>query len=284
MSRFFKLTGLRPSDGPYITGDAFRALAEHRHDETSSIIPESVQKGDVVFVDMARLRDYLSTVHPKIKHPYILIEHNGDGSIDESIGKLLDEKIIRFYAQCVTAAHPKVVPIPIGIANKHHGFEGFRWFMKTTWPKPEERKARIFYHFSVQTNPKERGPALEYFNQHPLCDTIHTFIPYASYKNLLASYCFTASPAGNTLGSHRTWEALYLRTIPIVKRTADAEACVALGMPLWIVDDWAELDGITEAELRSRYETMMLQANFEAVYMDYWRNRIRNEQKAIRTK
>lgn len=281
---FFHIFKLRPSSYPYITGDTFRKLADFIHDEISTFDPALVNKGDIVFVGNPTMRDYFKNIHPRIKHPYILIQHNGDYHVDDTIAALIDEKIIAFYAQIVTAAHPKIFPIPIGIENKHHGIEGFPWFMKRRLPSVAERKARIFFHFSVQTNPPERGPALEYFKNHPAMDTIRSFVPYGSYKDILASFCFTVSPAGNTLGSHRTWEALYLRTIPIVKRTVDAEACVGLGLPLWILDDWKELAEFGEKELRIKYIEMMKTANFDALYMDYWTKRINNHKKQAQGK
>ena len=281
---FFHSFHLRPSSAPYITGDSFRKLANYIYDETRVFNPENVQEGDIVFVGSPKMTEFFATIHPRIQHKYILIQHNGDFMVDEKIASYIDDKIIRFYAQIVIAKkHEKIIPIPIGIENKHHGNEVFTFFLRLAARKTH-KKPRIFFHFSVQTNPSERGPALEYFKTHPAMDTINTFVPYLAYKKILASYAFTVSPAGGTLGSHRTWEALYLRTIPIVKRTVDAEACVALGLPIWILDDWHELDAYGEAELQAKYDTMMKTANFEAISMDYWTSRINTEQRNFRKK
>ncbi len=271
----------RPISNPYITGDSFRALAHYIHDETGTFDPKAVQRSDIVFVSSWRMDDYFTNIHPYIEQQYILIQHNGDRQTDETIVRFIDEKIFRFYAQITVVSHPKIIPIPIGINNMHHGVDGFPWLMKGKGPK--QKLPRIFYHFSNQTNPKERVPAAEYFRTLPTADTIHTFIPYGSYKRVLASYAFTASPPGNTLGSHRTWEALYVRTLPIVKRTVDAESCVALGLPLWIIDDWQELSAYDEDTLAKKYKEMMQTANFEALYMNYWIKRIEDDQLELQT-
>jgi hypothetical protein len=278
----FHSLALRPGSSPYITGDTFRKLANHIHDETQTFDPSKVNLGDIVFVGNPYMEYFFKNIHPHIQNQYILIQHNGDYHVDEKIAQYIDDKIFKFYAQIATVKHEKIISIPIGIENKHHGVEGFPWLMKQSIPSGTAKKPRIFFHFSIQTNPSERGPALEYFKTHPAMDTIHTFVPYNVYKNILASFCFTASPAGNTLGSHRTWEALYLRTIPIVKRTVDAEAWVTLGLPVWIVDDWHELDSYSESELRIKYDNMMSQANFDAIYMDYWEKGIKADQEKIR--
>ncbi len=270
----------RPSSYPFVTGDSFRSLADHIFDETTpTFAPEKVRLGDVVFVGSPYLRLFLKEHHPHIANQYILIEHNGDFQVDEEIPPFLDEKIFRFYAQCVLVTHPKITPIPIGVENLHHG-NSFLWLLRK---KPQAKKQpRIFYHFANQTNPEERIPAAEYFKTHPAMDTLSVFIPNRPYKDVLNSYAFTASPAGRTLGSHRTWEALYLHTIPIVKRTPDAEACVSYGLPIWIVDDWLELEDYTEEKLAEKYQSMMQSANFDAIFMDYWIERIQKDQAEIR--
>lgn len=270
----------RPSSYPFLTGDSFRELADHIYDETTpSFNSDAVNSGDIVFVGSPFLRIFLQTYHQKINTKYILIEHNGDDQVTEDILPYLDDKIYRFYAQCALVTHEKITPIPIGVENLHHG-NNFLWLLKKV---PKKNKVpRIFYHFSNQTNPKERIPAALYFKTHPIMDTITSFIPYRPYKNLLNSYAFVASPAGNTLGSHRTWEALYLHTVPIVKRTPDAEACASYGLPLWILDDWLELEDYTEEKLQEKYLAMMRVAKFDALYMDYWITKINEDQRIIR--
>ena len=283
LSAFYHTLKMRSGSYPYVTGDSFRHLADHVYDETGIFDPALVKIGDIVFVGNPYMDKFFKEIHPKINNRYILIQHNGDLPVDEHVAKYIDDKIIKFYAQCVFIAHEKIIPIPIGIANKHHGIEISPELNVGALVKSSAKKPRIFYHFSIQTNPSERGPALEYFKSHSAMDTIEKFIPYRSYKKLLSSYCFTASPAGNALGSHRTWEALYLKTIPIVKRTVDAEYCASLGLPLWIVENWHELGKFSESELRIKYEEMMSSANFEAIFMDFWINKITADQKEARS-
>lgn len=274
---YYHIMRYRPTSYPYITGDAFRSLADHIFDEETTFDPSHVKTGDIVFVGSPKMIEYFSEIHPNIENKYILVQHNGDIEVDKKIASFIDDKIINFYAQIVLKRNPKIIPIPIGIENRHHGIEGFTFFLERK--QSIYKIPKIFYHFNVATNPQQRIPALKYFDEHSLMDTIHSFVPYGSYKDILNKYMFTVSPPGNTLGSHRTWEALYARTIPIVKRTVDAEACVDLGMPIWIVDDWAELDDYCEISLSKRYHSMMRDARFDTVYMTYWKERIMHEKK-----
>jgi hypothetical protein len=55
----------------------------------------------------------------------------------------------------------------------------------------------------------------------------------------MAAHAFVASPHGNGLDCHRTWEALALGCIPIVKRSPIDK--VFQGLPVWIVGSWKEV-------------------------------------------
>jgi len=63
---------------------------------------------------------------------------------------------------------------------------------------------------------------------------------YKSYLQELKQYKFCISPEGNGIDCYRTWEALYMRTIPICKRSVMVEE-FAKTFPIYIVDDWSEL-------------------------------------------
>lgn len=283
-----RLTGeMRPSSYPYITGDSFRALADHLYDETYKLSPESVQRGDIVFVSNPLMREYLETAHPRILNPYVLIQHNGDLPVDESITNLLDKKIVRFYAQNVAHAHDTVVPIPIGIENRHYHVNGvipmYERFRKALEALPPIRQNRIFFKFSIDTNPEERGPARAFFLSQPLMDTIPIHLSSKMHARILMTYKFVASPRGNSIESSRTWEALYLKTVPIVKDYPAMVSFAAAGLPLWVIRDWKELEGLTPEDLARKYDTLIENASWDPLHMNYWIGRIRADQKLIRS-
>ena len=284
-----KLTGnTRPSSYPYISGDSYRALADHIHDETASLLPENVRQGDIVFVANPRIFDYWKTFHPKISRPYILITNNGDENADRSLSLYIDDKIIRWYAQSVLIEHPKLIPAPVGLENLFRYQTGigyqtgnvsfFRKMQKRLKRYPVTRKARIFYQFKVRTNPKARQPALDYWGRHAMAETIAHKLSPRLYLRKLSQYMFVVSPPGNSEDCHRSWEALYLGVVPIVKDCVATRSFAALGLPFWVVRDWHELDGLTENDLIQKYDTLMKMANWEPAYMDYWISQIHRDQ------
>lgn len=276
----------RPSSYPHVSGDSFRALADHIHDETRTLTPDNVQAGDIVFVSNPLTLDYLKNIHPQIKNPYILIEHNGDFSIDREYAELLDDKIIRFYAQDVVYEHPKIICIPLALENLHYYVNGITSlldsFRKRIRRHPPERKNRIFYQFNIGTNPAERGPALKYFSAHPAMDTINAHLSPRFHWSILSQYKFVASPPGNAVESSRTWEALCLGTVPIVKDFACMRYFSEIGLPLWVIKDWQELEEYDEERLALKYDELMEKANWKPLFMDFWINLIRQDQENYR--
>lgn len=276
----------RPTSYPYVAGDSFRALADHIYDETVKCSPTSVQRGDIVFVSQELLHEYFDTVHPNITERYILICHNGDVPVDASIVSKIDDTIGHFFAQDVVVGHERITPIPIGIENLHYYIAGvvpfFNRHRKNLAKRAPQRKDRIFFNFSLQTNPAERGPAREYFLSHPLMETAQRFMTPRRHSKVLSTYKFVASPPGHAIESCRTWEALYFGTIPIVKDFVAMRSFASYGLPIWIVKDWHELEGLTEADLAKTYSTMMAHANLEALHMDFWINKVKQKQAEIK--
>ena len=56
----------------------------------------------------------------------------------------------------------------------------------------------------------------------------------------VAAHPFVASPPGNGLQSHRTWEALAAGRVPIVLRTGGPMDDLYEGLPVLLVDGWSE--------------------------------------------
>ena len=264
------LLGLRPASGQYISGDGFRKIADHLYDETERFRPEEVQPDEVVFVNTDLLDSYFELIHPLIKFPYKLITHNSDKNITERELKYLDAKIIKWFAQNVTVNHPKLIPLPIGLENLHYYVNGVPNLFDKFKRGPSNKKPRVLFGFSVSTNRAERQEALNNLEKNPLADKIEGFPLPPQYLSLLNSYQFVASPPGNGLDCHRTWEAMYLGVIPIVKRSVATEYFLNLGLPLLPVENWSDLPPRNGEELSSLYQDIMARKKIDALKMDYW--------------
>jgi hypothetical protein len=85
-------------------------------------------------------------------------------------------------------------------------------------------------------------------------------------------YSFVISPAGYGLCCYRTWEALILGCIPILK-TSPIDS-VYDSLPVIIVDEWSD---ITEDNMNNwKISIMSKDWNLEKLTSEYWSNRIRS--------
>ena len=83
----------------------------------------------------------------------------------------------------------------------------------------------------------------------------------------LAAHKFVISPRGNGVDCHRTWEALYLRTIPIVKRSTHMDEFSDL--PIFFVNDWSEVCYNELEKFYDRVENELF--NLDKMKLSYWR-------------
>lgn len=271
---WFILTGRKnPSSAPYVSGDTFRSLADHVYDGDSTIDPNSIKRKDIVFVGFSHLQDFFSTKHPYINQPYILISHNGDTTIDKKWTRFIDSKIIHWFSQNVSVKHPKLTPIPIGLENLDYYNHGVPKYFSTLKITNTIKRCLIIFGFSIQTNFTERKKAFDYILNHPNSKQIEHRLNAVEYLKVLNEHAFVLSPPGNGIDCIRTWEALYLGVIPIVKRSVSTEYFKSLGLPLWVIDTWDELDKFSLESLQTVY-SKLTKKKIQALYISFWKDKI----------
>ena len=75
----------------------------------------------------------------------------------------------------------------------------------------------------------------------PYCHFVERRIPQETCWRMHAQFAFEASPQGNGIDCFRTWEALALGTVPIVRSGPLDRLYRAHGLPVAIVEDWTEV-------------------------------------------
>jgi hypothetical protein len=274
--KIVKILGLnRPTSFPFVTGDGFRALAQHVFDEISDIEPKNVEENDIVFVRSDFLDPFFKEKHPYIRNKYILISHNMDTNIGPDYKKYIDNKIIHWFAQNLAFKNDKTTPIPIGVINYHYSSinnNGRVSTMKRSSDLSDRifKKNKISFGFTTTSN-------IERVNLKNSLETNDLLIKIENkdqfkYFTSLSEYKFIVSPEGNGTDCHRTWESLYLGTIPIVKKSISMAHFKDLGIPLFIVENWDELKSLNADLLSEKYTEIMNNLDSKALYMNYWIN------------
>jgi hypothetical protein len=272
-----------PRSYPYVSGNEFRAMADHIYDDRKKCKPGDINDSDVVFVQTDKIDTWFSDIHPLIHARYILITHNSDKSVGEHEAAQIDAKILHWFAQNNTFSHEKITPIPIGLENRAIFLNGWALYknMQRLSAKVHAKLPRILFGFKVNTNPKERTVALNVLRSSSSAHEIRTKPHPVEYFRLLNRYEFVASPEGNGPDCHRTWEALYLKTLPIVKDAHFTRYFASLGLPIWIVHEWSEIEKYNAEGIQKKYAALTVSASWEALEMDFWIKKIRSVSSAV---
>lgn len=269
--RFFaSLIKWRPDSYPYLSGDGLRCISDKIYDEQITCKAKEIKIGDIVFVSSEKLFEWFTVIHKDITQPYILISHNGDSSVNEKIITFLDNKIIHWFAQNNTYTHTKITPLPIGIENRKWFMSG--WYLLSEIQKLKRvssKKNRVLYGFNVKTNIQERSVAKSILDNTKVADSLETRIKPKQYFHILNNYKFVASPEGNGSDCHRTWEAIILGVIPILRNVSHNQIFKKRDMPVLLVNEWKELENITENDLNMIYNQLSI-IKCDEIFLEYW--------------
>lgn len=221
----------------FITGNKFKKISNYSFDEYgfNVVNPPKNNETTKYFVKIDFVHKFFELEH---KNPFILITHNGDIPVNENhLSYLNNPNLISWYGQNVNISHPKLKSIPIGIANEQwpHGNEAL--FQDIINSNIQKEKL-VYVNFDINTNINERTHCLNQIHKNGL--SMETKLPFEGYLKELARSYFVISPNGNGIDCHKTWEALYLKTIPIVTKSINIE--FYKNLPIVILNTWDDFN------------------------------------------
>ena len=202
------------------------------------------------------LAQYVSNHVIRLPHQFKLFTHNSDINIDDkAIDVVLNwfPNMGHWYTQNLLVQHDKVSPIPIGLANpkwSHGNVDRFNKIMNEI----HEKSNLVYVNFNVNTNPQARNYCLQQIDhvvntKYPNWTSIsdhNSFVDSTQndyLRDIKKSY-FVVSPDGNGKDCHKTWESIYMGSIPIVTDSYFARRFKQLGIPIYIIDDWNQFSSL----------------------------------------
>ena len=246
--------------------------------------------------------DLITTfTHQILRHldkPFVLVTGDSDLSINpkslgDSLNTLLNNPLVlTWFAQNKDFDLPKLHSLPIGINIHNQWTNPLQWGRGFILPAFQElqlraiaeaakpfnkREAKAFCNWQFSLDRADRRECADvldksvcYFQKQPL--------PMADTWEMQSQYQFVLSPHGAGLDCHRTWEALLLGCIPIVKKAKLNDLFEDL--PFVEVDDWAQINQtfLDDAKKQLSQKTF----NQEKLLMRYWKNQI-NQAKHLNT-
>jgi len=249
------------------------------------------------------LPSFVSKVLPFIQVPFKLLTNNSDCTIPddyqcESDTLLSNPLLTIWFAQNCVGTHPKFVKVPIGLdyhsmrpypgerkrmiwesknnhiwgAKKHPTEQEWQLISLKASCKPyfeRQMKAYANFQFTIWTRygQTDRKDAIEKIPENLVFYEPNKATRDICWKNMIQC-AFVVSPHGNGLDCHRTWEALALGCIPIVK-TSGIDPLFD-DLPVWIVQDWSEVT--LENMNKKLSEFSIRDFNYEKLTLAYWRN------------
>lgn len=201
--------------------------------------------------------------------PYVLITHNSD----ESVNFTPPDNVISWYAQNVNIIHPRIESIPLGLENS-------QWFPEThkkdkmTMKLTQQREFKnlVYLNHNIDTSPGKRLKPYQLLEGKPwvTMERRSNGQDFDSYLNNIYNHKFVICPEGHGIDTHRTWETLYMGSIPIEKRNINNQFYTDL--PICFVDDWEE---VTEEYLDRWFAGSSWQTwNMEKLDFEYWKKKI----------
>lgn len=213
------------------------------------------RSGESIYVHPTALKNFVHNYLPNIKFPFVLYSGDSDTTVPDDVLHeaiiVLDHPLLLvWYSQNCTNPSEKLKQLPIGLDL--HTFKP---------PKPlwgvakdnqlselnsvrsinvqKQNKCYSNFHFLLNTRyAQDRRDAIDQVPKELVFYEPARIPRIQSWTNMV-HFKYVLSPHGNGLDCHRTWEALILGCIPIV-RTSPLDPLFE-GLPVLIINEWSEV-------------------------------------------
>jgi hypothetical protein len=235
--------------------------------------------------------EFLKNIHQKFN----LVTGDSDIAIDadfldkEPIKRILEHPHInRWFAQNLNCNNPKISHLPIGV--DYHTMWGSpgQWGLTKQSSIAQERGLidvlgsskdtvnRYFVGYCNWQFAMERGNRQQCYEaiQQEFCFFEPTPTPRMTSWQRQANCMFVVSPQGFGLDCHRTWEAMLLGCVPIVKKSIYTE--LLNDLPVIQLGDWSECNQKNIELLMG--ELKVKRFNYSKLFLQYWSSLINDQE------
>lgn len=212
------------------------------------------------------------------KNKFIIFTSHEDTALDDQI--VVPDNVLAIYAVNGHSNNPKVHPFPIGLQRKRNKDDNRLEVMgdnlETAGPNDYYKPKKLLYiNCGIERNP-ERQP-LAKFETNSWCTTrfdknsmFFGYDRYNEFLNELRDHTFVACPKGQKRGdldcfdTHRLWETLYMRRVPIVLEHPYFHRLLD-GFPVLYIQKWEDM---TEELLRDKNDLYLEALNINIDKLD----------------
>ncbi len=212
-----------------------------------NMTPECVRNmkpNDKIFIktDFIKNGAFVRDVLPLIKVPFVLISGVSSFTIDEYEPILNNSNLLKWYCTNPPCYHDKVEPLPIGFEERERE-GGDQDLLKGYYNSSfDEKSEKILMPYHTVGNNPVRDRHIEYLKTLPFVDVQENKLPFNEYLDQLSKYKYCICLEGAGFDTHRNYECLLTKTIPILLKTNVQMVYDYDNLPGEFVNRWTDLD------------------------------------------
>lgn len=209
---------------------------------------------DKVWIDKLQEEDLLDLCS-KMPNDFIIYTSHEDTPIDEYIKNRIPPNVLKIYATNAIYNDDKVIPFPYGLQRKMN-FEDKRieimedFIEMQTLEHNGNIKPEYLLYINCGLGSERNAPErafLPHFEQYDWAtcrfnkDSMH--FPHKFYNFFLSelvNHKFVICPQGHGIDCHRNWETLYVRRVPVMKKSPYFSRLMQ-DFPVLFVDRWEDV-------------------------------------------
>jgi hypothetical protein len=251
--------------------------------------------GMTIYLVTNTIRFFVKNILPKIEHKFILV--SGASTLTspvESLNELefnllmSNKNLIKWCCQNNSIKdRPRILQIPLGLDyHTIYNNPNHKWKSANEGSLPieqekillsirensrpfYERKRKIFVNFSLCTDRfGQRKECLKIPKR--LLDICLDNMKRTKTWEISSKYAFILSPYGNGMDCHRTWEALVLGAIPIIKSKEFGKMFEDL--PVLNVNNWSDINEKLLDDTIEKFKNKTF--NYSKLTLEYWKEKI----------
>lgn len=228
---------------PYLSGDTFARSCDYVI-TSSNILENSInvsklEQAKSLFVESDVLRYFLQNFS-KYFAGSVIIAGNSDFDFNEQLDEFgLLPPQVDLYLQNLNfiPRTPTIKMLPIGVENVKLGVNGV-FYKKSKLRLQKSKLDSVLVGPFSQTH-ASRSLLMEEFSKSEQFKCLTDRVSTKLFQGFVSKHKYVLCPRGNGMDTHRTWEALYAGSVPIIKESIWSEHLRALGLPVVIVPDFS---------------------------------------------
>ena len=171
---------------------------------------------------------------------FIIFTNLEDTPIDDYIYESIPKNVVRIVAANAITFGNKVIPAPYGVQRRMNPNDDRIEILKHYMEKGFPRTFRLLYVGINENSHEERKGLNNLFIANPWATVETGRVDFETYLDHMRRCKFVLCPRGNAIDCHRNWETIYMRRVPVMKRTPYLEELYKDYQVLF-VDDYSEV-------------------------------------------